>query len=335
MFYIIKKNKVFYNKKSEVRLRKISIIVPIYNSEKTLQNCIESLLSQSYKNIEIILVNDGSNDGTEKSIKDKYISNSQIKYYRQNNYGVSKTRNYGIIEATGDYIFFMDADDILDKTVIENLVNNLNKNELICISSRIINNNKKVDNCYKKSEYTRDELIHEILLGNILGVVWGYLFETNIIKKMEFDEKTGYLEDTIFLIEYLKKSKINKIHYIDNGGYYNYIINDNGITSKKNNVLKKCIDFNYSLNKINVITENKYTELIENKKIIMLEKEMRLINQETEFKKVYDLVKIKKYQGKNIRLKYFNYIYINKKNKSLILYYKFRNVMKKIIGILK
>lgn len=101
MFYIIKKNKVFYNKKSEVRLRKISIIVPIYNSEKTLQNCIESLLSQSYKNIEIILVN----DGTEKIIKDKYISNSQIKYYRQNNYGVSKTRNYGIIEATGDYTF--------------------------------------------------------------------------------------------------------------------------------------------------------------------------------------------------------------------------------------
>ena len=89
----------------------ISIIVPIYNSEKYLNKCIDSLINQTEKNIEIILVNDGSTDNSEEIIKE--YKDKRIKYYKNKNQGIGKTRNFGIEQATGSYIMFVDSDDYI------------------------------------------------------------------------------------------------------------------------------------------------------------------------------------------------------------------------------
>ena len=90
---------------------KVSIIIPVYNAEKHIEKCLESIKEQEYKDMEIILINDGSKDDSEKVIKN-YIKNNledyNVSYYTKKNEGVAKTRNYGIKKAKGEYIFFVD-----------------------------------------------------------------------------------------------------------------------------------------------------------------------------------------------------------------------------------
>ena len=103
---------------------KVSIIVPVYNAENYLKKCLDSLINQTYKYIEIILVNDGSVDNSEKIIlkyKEKYPK--IIRYYKQNNKGQGSARNLGIKKAKGNYITFVDSDDYIDRTMIEKMVN--------------------------------------------------------------------------------------------------------------------------------------------------------------------------------------------------------------------
>lgn len=309
-------------------MNKISIIIPIYNAESTIKKCLKSIINQEYKNIEIILVNDGSSDKTERIIEEFFLD-KRIKYYRQENSGVSVTRNLGISKATGDYIFFIDADDTIDEMVIKDLVDNVSENNLVGIMHKFNMDEK----CKNKEKYSSKELLTEILSSNILGVVWGYLFKTSIVKNMLFDKNTGLLEDTIFLVEYLKNSNINEVKFIDNGNYYNYIQNFSSITADGKRILKKCKDFEYSLNKINELTNNKFNDLIEEKKIILLEKELRFIKNKEILKDVYRNINIniKKYKGNNKRLKIFSYIYRHKMFNLLVLYYKIRAFIKNFI----
>ena len=96
-------------------LKKLSIIIPVYNAEKTLKKCIDSVLRQKDENIEIVLVNDGSKDSSDKIIQEYREKNPKvISYYKKKNTGVADTRNYGIKKAKGEYILFLDADDYLD-----------------------------------------------------------------------------------------------------------------------------------------------------------------------------------------------------------------------------
>lgn len=100
---------------------KISVIVPVYNTEKYIQKCLESIVNQTMKDIEIIVVNDGSKDKSEDIIE-QFIknnkSNIKIKYYKKKNGGLSDARNYGVQKATGEYIAFVDSDDYIKKDYI-------------------------------------------------------------------------------------------------------------------------------------------------------------------------------------------------------------------------
>lgn len=90
----------------------ISIIIPVYNAQKYIRECLESIKNQSYKELEVVIVNDGSNDGSEQIIQ-QYNDCLDLVYYRQSNQGVSAARNKGLELATGDWVFFLDADDYL------------------------------------------------------------------------------------------------------------------------------------------------------------------------------------------------------------------------------
>lgn len=109
-------------------MKKISVIVPIYNTEKYLEECLDSIINQSYKNLEIILVDDGSKDGSS-DICDKYAEkDTRIKVIHKKNEGVAKARNDGISAASGDYLAFVDSDDILNLSMFEKLINNAENN---------------------------------------------------------------------------------------------------------------------------------------------------------------------------------------------------------------
>jgi len=111
---------------------KVSIIMPAYNAENTIKNTIESILNQNYDNYEIIVVDDGSTDNTQNIVKN--IDNSKIKYFKlETNKGVSNARNFGIEKATGNYIMFIDSDDLYLDTMIEKMVNGIKESDwVIC-----------------------------------------------------------------------------------------------------------------------------------------------------------------------------------------------------------
>ena len=113
--------------------KKVSVIIPTYNSDKYLKKCIESILLQTYKNIEIIIINDGSTDKTDDIVK-KY-EDERIKYYKNKNQGIGKSRNYGIKQSTGEYIMFVDSDDYIDESAVEEMIKKItdsNLDMLVC-----------------------------------------------------------------------------------------------------------------------------------------------------------------------------------------------------------
>ena len=122
-----------------MKKNKVSIIVPVYNKEKYIDECIQSIINQTYKKIEIIIVDDGSTDDSEKIIK-KYInSKSKIEYIKQHHQGGSVARNRGLEVATGDYIMFFDADDVLELDAIESMLEKNDENDIIIGNYHIMN----------------------------------------------------------------------------------------------------------------------------------------------------------------------------------------------------
>ncbi|EFO54161.1 glycosyl transferase, group 2 family protein [Streptococcus infantis SK1302] len=98
----------------------ISVVIPVYNAEKTIKNCVDSALKQNLESLEVILVNDGSNDSTAE-ILNQYDSNTRVKIFHQLNKGVSAARNKGLSHASGEYVFFLDSDDVLDDGMLSKM----------------------------------------------------------------------------------------------------------------------------------------------------------------------------------------------------------------------
>ena len=103
-------------------MKKISIIIPVYNVEQYIKNCLESVINQTYDNWEIILIDDGSTDNSKAIYENIAIKNDKIKIFKQTNKGVSAARNLGIEKAQGDYIVFLDADDWIEKKFLERML---------------------------------------------------------------------------------------------------------------------------------------------------------------------------------------------------------------------
>lgn len=220
----------------------VSIIVPMYNAEKYIENCLNSLLNQTYKNIEIILIDDGSTDNTLNIIDTLKKNEENIRVIRQKNCGVSHARNTGIKNSTGKYIFFIDADDWIDNETIETLVKIIKKENVDIVKCNFVREkeNKRIDNnililenicntSIPKSKYI-DKLYPQLSNTNFFNVVWGQLINKDIIKEL-FDEQMAFGEDYLFNIQLYYNS--NSI-YIYNYTLYHYRANFNGINRNKN-----------------------------------------------------------------------------------------------------
>lgn len=184
----------------------VSVIVPVFNRVKTLKPCVDSILMQDYKSVEVILVDDGSSDGTS-NICDKYkMLDSRVKVFHNSNHGVSYSRNFGITHSTGEYIIFVDSDDEISLDYVSSLMMNLKNNDLV-VSSLVlknINGSEIID--IRKFPVTGNITDDYYYLQKYMGGVWGKLYKRNIIKayNIQFDNTLVFSEDRIFNIGYYK-----------------------------------------------------------------------------------------------------------------------------------
>lgn len=200
----------------------VSIIVPVYNAEKFISRCITSILEQSYRNFELILINDGSTD------KSGYICNKfssldkRIITINKENSGVSDTRNLGINKARGPYICFIDADDYIEKEYLNRLLENKQADFVVSGYTRIDGIHffpKEIFYDY----YQLKQVLSDIINIPLLDTPWGKLFKKCIIDKynIRFDTKLRFGEDQIFVRNYLSHCK--NLQVLSNAGYIYYI----------------------------------------------------------------------------------------------------------------
>lgn len=210
---------------------KVSIIIPIYNGEKVLERCLDSIVNQNYKEWELILVNDGSKDRS-LDICMRYSKNDErIHVIDKNNEGVSATRNRGIQEATGEYIQFVDCDDYVSKDYLENMVMCLEtkKSDLV-IGGYTRFKHGKTTKCTPKPMELKgvsDIAEHFFELYNhwFLNTPWNKLYKRDKIKSgYPLDLSLG--EDLIFNLEYLKQCE--HVSVVDEAGYQYQIIENSG-----------------------------------------------------------------------------------------------------------
>lgn len=231
----------FNNKGNREYEEKISIIVPVYNVELYLKDCVDGLINQTYKNIEIILVDDGATDKSGEICDELSKKDSRIIVLHKKNGGLSDARNYGLDRAHGEYIIFVDSDDLVSEEMVEVLYNSLaNNNADISIidPTHFYNDEKPEYNLSNEIEiYNSEKSICEMLYQNkFLVSAWGKIYKKEIIKNNKFP--VGMIFEDIAVM-YKILDKCNVVVY-NKSKLYGYRHRDDSITTK--NFSKKDLD---------------------------------------------------------------------------------------------
>ncbi len=186
---------------------KLSIIIPTYNRSKYIFKCVDSVLSQTYKNIEVVVIDDGSTDNTEEIIKS--FNDKRVKYFKNDNHGIGYSRNFGLNKATGDYIFFLDSDDYINGDTVDIIFKNIKNNDILVFDYKEIfekDNKEKINKIPVFNDYIlvdHPELINMVNLGPCNKVYKRSLLIENNIK---FPEDIKY-EDALFVIKSIENAK--------------------------------------------------------------------------------------------------------------------------------
>lgn len=224
---------------------KISVIVPVYNVEEYIEECINSIVNQTLKEIEIIIVNDGTKDNSIKKIE-KYFSDPRIILINKENGGISSARNAGLKIAKGEYVSFIDSDDFIELTMLEELYNNSEKAEIVFSNITFFNNETKEKNYDKKKAVFGNINKGSYLFYYVVISPGNKIYKRAYLEKVNFNFIEGIIyEDAIFAIETLflaKKVKyIDKFHYIYRTNRKNSIMT---LTKLEGRKMKKELPFN-------------------------------------------------------------------------------------------
>ena len=250
----------------------VSIIVPMYNAWPYVEKCLRSLQEQSYKNIEVIIVDDGSTDyGSEYS--DRIASEDRrFRVIHKNNGGVSRARNIALKKISGQYVMFCDADDYVDETWVEKMVIMLKNNDYvlgICNYNTMQNNEVAYSVNYQSDRiYNIDETYRDILrIGGCQGFSCNKIFRREFLDNVIFDEELSYGEDLNFVTDYLSKCPRNARIILIKDALYYYVQHRGSASSKECSLKKRHEQFT---------AENKcYTKFYE--KILKLTNDNRVL----------------------------------------------------------
>jgi len=269
----------------------ISVIIPAYNAEMYIEDCLNSVLEQTYKDFEIWVINDGSIDATESIVIEYCNSDSRIHLVNQKNKGVSIARNEGIQKSNGEYIYFLDADDRINSITFEVCMKAFESNHIIdfvtfdavCIYNNSYANKvsdsylKFMDNFYKRDELFGNEsvlvntneffdkcLINSKFKGNVVLC----MFKSNIIKtnSIVFNKDLNFYEDLIFLFNL--SSYLKNVLFIPKQLYERRLTGESAITNEKNdikvlnNALKSLEYIENEYNKVTVYNQRKFVQML-------------------------------------------------------------------------
>jgi glycosyl transferase, family 2/glycosyl transferase family 8 len=218
----------------------ISVIVPVYNVEEYLKQCLDSILEQTFSNYEVILVNDGSTDSSGLICQEYAEKDARIRYFEKENGGLSDARNYGIEQAQGEYLTFVDSDDFLDASHLTILYNALVNNDADISITNYANYQTSTATFYLhtfgeyyEKTYTSEELIDDLsfLERNDLSfsTIWGSLYKKSVFSFLRFPK--GVIGEDVALI-YKMYTQVDKIVYVHKDTYI-YRENDSGISKSK------------------------------------------------------------------------------------------------------
>lgn len=294
---------------------KTSIIIPVYNVEKYIEQCLKSILEQSYKNLEIILVNDGTKDNSMKVIE-KYLSDPRIKVINKKNGGLSSARNAGLDIATGEYVSFVDSDDWIDKDLYKILCNKIGNEDIILFEYLPVSDAQELKELELRKEKhlkKQKEIAgkgEEIFFKKVSWSCWTKLYRREFIEKNRFRFIEGIIyEDINWEIETIFYAK--KIKYIPLLGYY-YRTSRKGsiINSKKEEVHKNsCRIIKKRIEEFIKSNYDKLSKFFLGSLLLEMER----------MKCEYQDKSIKIWDASRIFYKYFFYYSISKKGKIRIL----------------
>lgn len=222
----------------------VSIIVPVYNVEKYLEPCLLSIANQTYKNIEVLIVNDGSTDNSEKVALQFTTKDNRFKLYSKINAGLSTARNFGIDQAQGDFICFVDSDDTIKLTFVEKLLNKtvaFDADMTFCLTelfsekeNKIINhdyfNKTPLANALYEQSFNHLEIKNCIF--NLQVTAWNKIYKTSFLKKVSARFPDGlYFEDNPFFFRCILNA--NRVSFVNEQLYVYRIDRPGSITSDK------------------------------------------------------------------------------------------------------
>lgn len=219
----------------------ISVIINVYNGEKFITKCLDSVINQSYQNLEILIINDGSTDNTLDIIK-KY-KDKRIKIITTKNLGLSLSRNVGIDNATGDYLYFVDADDYIELDTIGylyHLIQKYHADIATCNPQTIFNynfNKKEVKEDIKVLS-SKDMLKKVLLSENVAGATWNKLIKKELYDNIRFEDRI--INDIV--VTYKLIIKTDNIIYSNQYKYF-YLKHANAVTVSEHKNALRCIDF--------------------------------------------------------------------------------------------
>ena len=202
----------------------VSIILPIYNVKNYLDRCLSGIVSQPYRNIEIILVDDGSTDGSAEICDEWALKDSRIKVLHQNNSGVSVARNRGLEHSNGSAVIFLDADDEIEQNMISDMIGSLFEYhaDVVCCGYTNEFKDKILANSPKEGVITGEQCLEAIFHAEIMSAVWNKMFKREVLIKrdgsyVQFPVGICIGEDFVFLTEVLKQCSIvyciNEVYY--------------------------------------------------------------------------------------------------------------------------
>ena len=288
----------------------ISIIVPVYNVEKYLDKCIESILNQTYKNLEIILVDDGSKDNCPKICDDYAVKDNRIKVIHKINGGLSSARNEGLKVTNGDYISFVDSDDFIEKEMLYKLLHTLEKNDsdiAICGYNAVDEEGVVLEKLKLLDKNHEEIIISKVESQNdyfekknkrgIYTVAWNKLYKKELFLNKAFPEGRLH-EDEALTFKLLYEAK--KIVYL-NEALYNYLIRNNSIMAMEIKKERFAL-FDAYLERVDFYLDNKENNLCDK----MVKQYMRMFGQYIEWSKTApdrNKIVIKEYHNKLLKKK--------------------------------
>ena len=272
----------------------ISVIINVYNGQNYIKKCLDSIINQTYKNIEIIIVNDGSTDKTLDILKE--YKDKRIKIITTKNQGLSLSRNTGIDNSKGNFLYFVDVDDFIENDTIEylyKLQKKYNSKITLCDSLNIYDynfKNKKLEE--KITIQTPKEMIKKILLNiGYVGTIWNKLIDKKLFEKIKFENRI--VNDVVVMYKLYIESE--KIIYSNQKKYY-YLKHNDSIVAKREK--ERQIDmYKASLERYNYI-KKMYPEFIENEAGMLLMIFNLYLKDYEKIKEFYKKEKIKKTYNK-------------------------------------